>query len=308
MKVQKVSTKQKPDTFVFRYMYKKICTTTKNGPVCPWCHSSKKLLKKLEDKQENTHATMTACRSKNFETPIELALDVQARLQHHMHSCNPSQNNWDINKIQKFIESLFFKCTEHDKHNHNQDIIRAIELKMAIKGNAVADDAQIHAERSEHDEQDVVDLDIDAERSEHDEQDDVDLDIDDLFRDEFDSFDDAIRDLCDDMQIPSRTVSSEWMHILEAKDQTFIKLRDCVYASKHFAKGNAKCHFAWNPKTEKPMCIKVLSNTTQNYHERDMLEKLMQHTRQNPGQHNIVEYFGHEVRQSSICLKFEFVH
>jgi len=162
-------------------------------------------VKKLEDQQETTQTTMTACRSNNFETPIESALDVQARLQHHTQSRNPSQNNWDINRIQKVIESLFFKCTEHDKHNHNQDIIRAIGLKMAIKG-------------------------------------------------------------------------------------------------------NAKCHLAWNPKTEKPMCIKLLSNTSQNDHERDMLKKLMQHTRQKPGQHNIVEYFGHEVRQSSICLKFEFVH
>ena len=34
----------------------------------------------------------------------------------------------------------------------------------------------------------------------------------------------------------------------------------------------------------------------------------MQHTGDNPGQYNIVKYFGQEVRQHSICLKFEFVH
>jgi serine/threonine protein kinase len=291
MKVQKVTTKQKPDTLVFRYMYKKICTATTNGHLCPWCFSSKKMLKKLEDQQETTQATKTACRSNNFETPVELALDVQARLQHHLQSCNPSQNNWDINIIHNVIRSLFFKCTAHDKHNHNQDIIRAIQMKMAIKEYAVADDTQIPAERFEHDEPN-----------------DADIDIDDLFRDEFDSFDDAIGSLCEDMQIPCIAMPRDWMTFFEPRNQTFIKLRDCVYASKHFAKGNAKCHFAWNPETQKPMCIKLILNTSKNNHEKDMLDKLMKHTRKKPGQYNIVEYFGHEVRQSSICLKFEIVH
>ena len=290
--------KQEPDTFVFRYMYKKICTATTNGPVCPWCYSSKKMLRtilrKLEDDdQENTHATMTACRSKNFETPIELALDVQARLQHHLHvqSCNPSQNNWDINNIQNVIASLFFKCTKKDKHNQNQEVIREIQLKMPIKGNAAADNAQIHTG--------------DLERGES-QNDHVDLNISELFRDEFDSIDEAVNNLCGDMQITCGTVPSEWITFFKQAKQTFIKLSDCVYASKRFAKGNATCHFAWNPKTKKPMCIKLISDT--NTHEKEILTKLMQHTGDNPGQYNIVKYFGQEVRQHSICLKFEFVH
>jgi serine/threonine protein kinase len=298
MTVRKFTTKKKPDTFFFRYMYKKICTATSNGHQCPWCYSSKKMLKKLEDQQDKTHATMTACRSNNFATPVELALDVQARLEYHLQSCNPSKNNWDINRIQHVIGSLFFKCTEQDKHNQNQEIIRAIQLKMPIK-NADAD--EIPAERLDHKPNESQESEVRSETH-------VDIDIDDLFRDEFDSFDDAIRDLCEDMRIPCSTLSSEWMTFFEPKDQMFIKLSDCVYASKHFAKGNAKCHFAWNPRTQKPMCIKLISSTSGNNHEKNMLEKLMKHTGQKPGQHNIVEYFGHEIRQSHICLKFEFVH
>ena len=136
----------------------------------------------------------------------------------------------------------------------------------------------------------------------------LNLDIDELFRDEFASINDAIRDLCGDMKISCGTVPSEWMAFFEPAEQTFIKLSDCVYASKCFAKGNATCHFAWNPKTQKPMCIKLISNTVANDHEHDMLIKLMRHTGDNPGQYNIVKYFGQEVRQNSTCLKFEFVH
>ena len=298
MNVRKFTTKNKPESFVFRYMYKKICTATTNGPQCPWCYSSKKMLKKLEDQQEKTHATTTACRSNNFETPIDLALDVQARLQHHMQSCNPSQHNWDINIIQNLIESILFKCTEHDKQNQNQEIIRAIQLKIANKENAV----QIHAEELEN--HSTI---ASWERGEGS-QIQVDINIDDLFRDEFDSIDDAISDLCADLKISHKTVPMEWIKFFEPKNQTFIKLKDCVYASMHFAKGNAKCHFAWNPKTQKPMCIKLISNTLKNKHEIDMLTKLMKHTGKKPGQYNIVEYFGNEVRNSLICLKFEIVH
>jgi serine/threonine protein kinase len=300
MKIQKVTTKQKPNTFVFRYMYKKICTTSTNGYICPWCYSSKKMVKKLEDQEEKTQATMTACRSNNFENPIELALDVQARLQHHMQSCNPSNNNWDITKIQNVIGSLFFKCTENDKQNQNQEIIRVIQSELPNKGNAAADNSQIHTDGSENGaSQCRVDLDID------------DFDIDDLFRNEFDSIDDAIRDLCSDMNISyisCGTVPREWMMFFEQEEQTFIKLSDCVYASKRFAKGNATCHFAWNPRTQKPMCIKILHKTIANYHENNMLTKLMQHTGENPGRCNIIKYFGQEVRQNSIFLKFELVH
>jgi serine/threonine protein kinase len=39
-----------------------------------------------------------------------------------------------------------------------------------------------------------------------------------------------------------------------------------------------------------------------------MLTKLMKHTGKKPGQYNIIEYFGNEVRNSLICLKFEIVH
>jgi serine/threonine protein kinase len=150
------------------------------------------------------------------------------------------------------------------------------------------------SERFEHKESSVIENNIDG--------------IEDLFQDEFDTFNSACLDLCKEMKIPNSTVSSDWMTFIEQNDQTFIKLSDCVYSSKHFAEGNAKCHFAWNPRTKNPMCIKVIENKSGNNHETEMLEKLMQHTGQKPGEHNIVKYYGHEVRQGHTCLKFEMAH
>ena len=163
----------------FRYFYKKICPIPDNGQPCPWCYSSKKLLKKIEGvnaepllplnrKKNETKArdsaatkalvkqrslldqikeaaakkaTMTAaqrrgdsfvkefaCRSNDFSDPIELAVDVQSRLQHHIEVLSASAIRWTKDELPHLIARLFVKSRE--EKSSNQKIISEVQAKM----------------------------------------------------------------------------------------------------------------------------------------------------------------------------------
>jgi serine/threonine protein kinase len=300
---------------LLQYMYKKVCDVQTGGDPCSWCYGEKacnQLKKNLGNSQPQKRTV--ACKSNIFDSADKLIEDVCGRLKHHHPDL--SSNDWN-----KTLTEMFFPIQDKNLHEQQQ-VLKAMKEKRPVDPEQFQDLSPIInistsptieeciQSRQQH-ETSAQRLGLGLERFEHKESSAIENNIDgieDLFQDEFDTFNSACLELCKEMKIPDSTVSSDWMTFIEQNDQTFIKLSDCVYSSKYFAKGNAKCHFAWNPRTKNPMCIKVIENKSGNNHETEMLEKLMQHTGQKPGEHNIVKYYGHEVRQGHTCLKFEIVH
>jgi hypothetical protein len=117
---------------------------------------------------------------------------------------------------------------------------------------------------------------------------------------EFDCMDAALSDLCSRMGIDNQTLPQNW-NIWKTTGSKYIQLTDCVYASKHFAKGNATCHFAWDPACREPRCIKLIAMNQS--HEVDILQKLACF----PSSKHLVRFYGSEVRGPFNCLKFELV-
>ena len=108
--------KNRANKIVFRYMYKKICPISDDSSSCPWCHSSTKRLKNVQANPSMTRSvTNAACRSKDFQCPVDLALDVYARLQYHIQN----KTKWakdslqcDRNELFTIIEKLFTPSTK----------------------------------------------------------------------------------------------------------------------------------------------------------------------------------------------------
>jgi len=133
LKYMNVHVQKRTNTTIFCYMYKKICTISDGSPRCPWCHSSSKRLKNIEaDSTTSRSVNNAACRSKDFQYPVDLALDVYARLQYHIQN----RTNWeqqaslqcDHEEFSAIIEKLFFPAPRKKKANDAQiQVLSAIE-------------------------------------------------------------------------------------------------------------------------------------------------------------------------------------
>jgi serine/threonine protein kinase len=278
-----------------QYMYKKVCDVQIDCEPCPWCYSKAKCIAIKQNPQKHPYRrTNTACKSNIFETLENLIDDVHGRLKHHI------GDSWNGEKLQHIIEAIFFKSSEENADD-KKALISAIQSRMvkqkaAIVTREVTERIQKdHVMSCRNDEQ--VDVYIDDER------------IDALCQDAFDSMDEALMCLCTELQLPMKTLPSTWQkRPWKMSKSKYIVLKDCVYTTTPFAQGNATCHFAWNPKTQKPMCIKLLTKDVAASREAEMLAKLMKMTSRDPGKHYLVQYQGFETKDRQHCLKFELVH
>jgi hypothetical protein len=68
-----------------RYMYRRVCDFENDNAPCPWCYSEKarKNIEEHPDKQNLRLKNNYACKSKDFDTSIELAENVYERVKHH---------------------------------------------------------------------------------------------------------------------------------------------------------------------------------------------------------------------------------
>jgi hypothetical protein len=69
-----------------------------------------------------------ACRSNDFSDPIELAVDVHSRLQHHIQVLSGSAIRWTTYELPHLIARMFIKSKE--EKSSNQKIISEVESKM----------------------------------------------------------------------------------------------------------------------------------------------------------------------------------
>ena len=325
-------TYQKTQKMVFRYMSKKICNVqegTSSLDACAWCYSSTKNINKIESDPNSSQVSVSkiACRSADFQNAVDLAVDVFARLQHHMLKYvqlrQSIDQQWDHNELPNLIAQVFFP----NKNNVNKNIISAVEAMMKEgpdSGTAVsADEAEKGPGKEAIEVFDAEDttLYIDEDINEN-EKGCHKSDTDDgknavmenptggSFQYEPNDSTLSFSELIGRFNVPFDSLPKTWQ---EKKNRNananYIALNDFAYEKEPFAESNARCHVAWDPKTRTTFCVKMIKNTKSKQAEKEikMLGDLMKLTANNPAKHNLVHYHGAEKTKEHHCLKFELV-
>ncbi len=283
---------------VFRYMFRKICPILEDSAACPWCHSSTKRLKKIElNANMSRKVSKAACRSKNFQRPVDVALDVFSRLQYHIQNYSQAAERDDgLKDLSTMIEKLF--CAKTIENNEaDKQVLAAIE---DMKNREDHNNAQRSSEHT------ATIRDTPPSKSMT-----ADLIIDDEATDTLQMNDTANDKLVGEASKEAETLITfdslpkEWQQ--NKNEENYIMLKDCCIDTTHFAKGNATCHLAWFPKTGRTHCMKKLIEGKRCDREKNMLEKLMLHTRGKPEDHNLIKYFGSHSHGTTCFLAFELI-
>ena len=365
---------------VFRYMWKKTCPIPENGAPCPWCYSSRKLLKKIENEpgQESKKKTTLkqkvskqatdspkakeqqinevisklkagrkkaktakavqrrgdsfvnniACKSNDFSEPIDLAIDVQARLAHHLEARPPTPQRWTAEELQKVIASIFFPAKGNG--NHSQAVISAVNARVNPLQNGIHATYYAAAPRDSPQNDVHATASAAAHRSSPDKEPTADqqvLDIDDCSVIEIDDsevteeLDDEgqpksratrtlecwLQELCRESGVGFESLPITWKHVIK-EGQEYIRIKDYVYDKDVFAKGNAPCHIAWCPKTRTQYCMKKMLKGQKSERESELLARLMKLTAGKPQTRNLITYHGCDLEGDNCFLKFELVH
>ena len=92
-----------------RYTYRRICNFEISNAPCPWCYSEKarKNIAEHPDKQNLRIKNNYACKSKDFDSSIELAENVYERVKHH--------HDISSNGCTELIHSMFVAAREKTK-------------------------------------------------------------------------------------------------------------------------------------------------------------------------------------------------
>ena len=324
---------------IFRYMFKKICPVPEGSPVvaCPWCYSSKNKLKNIETNPKSTQNTLTACRSADFQNEVDLAVDVHARLHHHIQKYDqlrPSDKwdaydqpvplrpeQWDPTALANLIKQLFFVDTKRT----NADIIQAVRRLVNTQPEAGSvldiDDASSDNELQACDE--VIDdalqhVDGEGQQHVHDAEGDAKpaevgataiANSKGSYQDEPNkSRKVTLTELMDHFKVDLASLPVTWQGAQHSTDK-YITLQHFAYKEQQFAKSNASCHVAWDRKTKETLCFKLHPTTKKQHAEREaqMLNTLMRLTAKNPASKNLIRYRGLEKTDQHYCLKFELV-
>lgn len=93
-----------------RYMYRRICNFENDNAPCPWCYSEK-ARNNIAQHPEKQNRLCYPCKSKDFDTSIELAENVYERLKHH--------HDISSNGCTELIHSMFVAAREKTKEQEN---------------------------------------------------------------------------------------------------------------------------------------------------------------------------------------------
>ena len=314
----------------FRYMFKKTCPVPEGSPVnaCPWCYSSKKKLKNIEANPKSSQNTLTACRSADFQNEVDLAVDVHARLHHHIQNYNQMRpleqwdtydqhvlvrtGPWDPSGLRNLIQQLFFVNNNHT----NAAIIGAVRRLVDTQPEAILDVDD--AGECNENQRSVLNIDDGpthvgsiVENAARPAENDAMLIVNSngSFQEEpKNSRKLTLTELMQHFKVDNTRLPVTWQSEHNSNDK-YITLKHFVYKEKHFAESNASCHVAWDTKTGETLCFKLVQTTKQKHAEREtqMLKALMRLTGTNPASHNLIRYHGFEQTDKHFCLKFELV-
>ena len=108
-----------------RYMYRRVCDFDHNTTPCHWCYSEKacKNVAEHPEKQSIRKKSKYACKSKDFDTSIELAEDVYERLKHH--------HDISSNGCMELMQSMFVAARERTKEQKKvlKDMAELLKIK-----------------------------------------------------------------------------------------------------------------------------------------------------------------------------------
>ena len=314
---------------VYRYMYKKNCKIQEDiGSIlvaCPWCYSSTKKINKIESDPNASQVSVskTACRSADFEHAVDLAVDVHARLQHHIKKndqLRPSAGiRWDHSELPNLIAQLFFP----NNNNANKTITSAVEamMKEAADDGAAGEEATMKeaADDGAAGASSIIQISEVSGCVSIAESDDIVIVIQSASNPAETAAASETLHLRESIQehevsapILDQRVTADSFSLPDAwqneKDEC-VFLKNVVYKRIAFAKGTASCHEAWDPKRGAFVCVKVISIKKRDTTDReiDMLNYLMQYTGNKPELHNLVSFHGYQHTHEHSCLIFEMV-
>jgi serine/threonine protein kinase len=92
-----------------RYMYRRVCDFQEDNAPCHWCYTEKARQKIADHPEQHNlrRKSNYACKSKDFDTSIELAEDVYERLSHHHDISSPG--------CMRLMQSMFVAARETTK-------------------------------------------------------------------------------------------------------------------------------------------------------------------------------------------------
>jgi hypothetical protein len=93
-----------------RYTYRRVCDFENDSAPCHWCYSEKARNNVAEHPEKGKKSNYT-CKSKDFDTAIQLAEDVYGRLKHH--------HNISANGCTELIQRMFVAAHENTKEQKN---------------------------------------------------------------------------------------------------------------------------------------------------------------------------------------------
>jgi hypothetical protein len=93
-----------------RYTYRRVCDFENDSAPCHWCYSEKARNNVAEHPEKGKKSNYT-CKSKDFDTAIQLAEDVYGRLKHH--------HNISANGCTELIQRMFVAARENTKEQKN---------------------------------------------------------------------------------------------------------------------------------------------------------------------------------------------